>query len=138
MSSYMFLPEVGSVTKEEFLAFKAAKDYDERLLFMRNPKNGEYAVFVKTDRSDGQPPLRPVLGFGREVPSPDAIRERLWNADTWRHGKSILDEMDRKKKQHDAENEWVRSNAAEESAERIEHVLRQNGMSPVIKSLPKS
>lgn len=124
-------------SKEHYLAFNAAYEYDDRLRLMFNEQGRDYVIFIRTDGSDGMPPLKAVLGFGSEVPSPDKVRETLYNADGWKHGDRVLREMDAREAQKKRNNEWLRSEIAGEAAERIEKVMRRDGKSPVIKSLPK-
>jgi hypothetical protein len=134
----MYVPGVGDLTKEEYLAHKAASEYDDRLSFKRNPFDGQYAIFVKLDRHDvSKLPEKPVLGFGYKVPSPDEVKMKILEADTWKHGQKILDDMDARKAAHDKANEDIRVAARDESAERIEKHLRKQGLSPTIKSLRK-
>jgi hypothetical protein len=131
-----FIPGLGNVTRDEFLAHRACQDYDTRLSFKKNPKNGQYAIFVKLERgNEWGVPEKPVLGFGYEVPNPDEVRAKIYNADTWRHGQRHLDEMDARNAARKKESEMIRDAAAGDSAERIEKVLRRDGKSPIIKSL---
>lgn len=131
-----FIPGLGNVTRDEFLAHRACQDYDSRLTFKKNPKNGQYAIFVQLERNnEWGVPEKPVLGFGYTVPHPDLVREKIYNADTWQHGQRHLDEMDARNDAIRKQSEMIRVAARDESAERLEKVLRRDGKSPVIKSL---
>ena len=135
--SYIFIPDVGELTREEYDAYRAAKEYDERLVFSWNPDGQDYVLYIKTDMSDGMPRLKKVLGFGRECPSPDKIKETLYESDGWKHGDKVLREMDAREKTRTKNSTMVREAIAEEAAVRIEHTLRRDGKSPIIKSLRK-
>lgn len=135
--AYFYDLEAGELSKEEYLCWKAAKDYDARLVFKFNPPNGDYILQVRTDMSDGMPRLKTVLGFGKRLPTPDEVTKTLYESDGWRHGDRVLREMDAREAVKKKNNEWLRSEIAGEAAERIEKVMRRDGKSPVIKSLPK-
>lgn len=134
----MYLPDIEHpLSKDEYEVYKVCKQYDDRLLFKRHPENGDYVIFVYTDMSDGMPRLKPVLGFGKTLPTPDHVRKTIYEADTWRHGDRILREMDARKAAYDRNSAMIREAAAAETAEKLEHAVRSRGDSPVIKSLGK-
>lgn len=135
--SYYYDHDAGDMDKDHFLAWSAAKKYDDRLVLKFNPEGQDYVIYIKTDMSDGMPRLKAVLGFGKRCPSPDEVVKTLYNADGWKHGDRVLKEMDAREAQRKANNQWLRDEVAGEAAQRIEKVLRQDGKSPVIKSLPK-
>lgn len=113
---------------------KAVSEYNERLMFGRNEDTGDWCVFIKAPHP--QDPI-PVLGFGGEIPEPDAAIKRLYEADTLRHGDKILNNILREQAEYKRQLEYASSQAAEESAEVIEHMMRMRGDSPVIKSFSK-
>lgn len=124
-------------SKEHYLAYQAAYEYDDRLRLLYNEQGRDYVIFIRTDGSDGMPPLKAVLGFGTEVPNPDKVRETLYNADGWKHGDRVLKEMDEREAVKKRQNQWLRDEIAGDAAERIEKVMRVDGNSPIIKSFSK-
>ena len=61
---------------------RVLREYDERLMFVRNEDNGDWVVALKQERPN--PPL-PVLGFQDQIPTPDELLARVRAADTKRH-----------------------------------------------------
>lgn len=135
--AYFYDPDAGELSKEEFASYRAAKQYDDRLVFKFNPENQDYIIQIRTDQSDGMPRLKTVLGFGRKLPTPDEVTKTLDGADGWKHGDRVLREMDEREAQRKKNNQWLRDEIAGEAAERMEKVLRRDGRSPIVKSLPK-
>jgi hypothetical protein len=133
----LYLPGVGNVEPAVYRAHAAAHEYDERLSFRRNEATGDYCVFIKTPRPHGEhnPPEIPVLGFGREVPTGEQVVARLRAADTLRRGEDILRDIDRNNDRLDAERKYRGDQAIGDAAERLEKVMRKEGLSPVVKSL---
>lgn len=108
----------------------AVQEYDPNLRFGRNEDTGDYCVFVI---KRGQPPF-PVLGF-QEIPEKDTIFRRLYETDSLRHGKKMLDQMNA-----DNERIWAtqEANAAEGdamAAEAFDWAYRQQGKAPYSKVL---
>lgn len=128
--SSIYIPGRGEMTFDEARIDRAVREYDERLFFARNKDTWDWCVYIRMPRPE---PPYPVVGFGRELPPVDEVMRRVYRSDTHRHGWAIYDEiMDSqekfKKKYRDAADE-----ASEESAEVVEHFLRQHGKSPVVK-----
>jgi hypothetical protein len=112
----------------------AVRQYDNRLMFARNATNGDWCVFV---RMPGDAAPYPVLGFQDNIPEPHEAIDRLKAADTMRHGDRIYKEVVKSQKNYYAGLKYNADQAIADSAERTEHMMRQRGVSPVIKSLPK-
>jgi|LakMenEpi03Aug12_release.lakeMendotaPanAssembly.Ray.scaffolds.fasta_scaffold438218_2 hypothetical protein len=137
--SSIYIPGRGELTWEQIRIDRAVKEYDERLFFARNAVTGDWCVYIKMPF--GEPPF-PVLGFGATTPPVNVILERLKKGDTLKNGEKIYNGI--LKSQEDYRKKFV-SNADEardESVEVVEHFLRKNGKSPVIKefiskSIPK-
>jgi hypothetical protein len=73
---------------------EAAREYDSRLMVGRNEDNGTWSVFIMRARDKPYPVLH--LGFHMdELPTPEELRVRLYNADTRRHGTKILEDLNR-------------------------------------------
>ena len=130
----LFIPGQGMVDTRVYRVDAAVKAYDSRLMFGQHPETGDYCVFVELPRPN-EP--YPVIGFGREVPDPDKVVERLQRADTMRNGDAIYREVVRSQESYRKDLEYKTDQAGEESAEVIEHFMRREGKSPVIKSLRK-
>lgn len=135
--SYYYDADAGDMTKEHFLSWKTARQYDDRLVLKFNPAGGDWIIQIKTNMSDGMPRLKTVLGFGPRLPTPDEVTKVLYESDGWRHGDKVLRDMDAREAAKKRNNQWLRDEVAGEAAERIEKVLRADGKSPVIKSLRK-
>jgi hypothetical protein len=130
----IYIPGHGEMSFDEARIDRAVREYDERLFFARNADTWDWCVYIKMPRPE---PAYPVIGFGRELPPVDEVMRRVYRADTHKHGFQIYDEImksqeDYKKKFRDAADE-----ATEESAEVVEHFLRQHGKSPVVKEFIK-
>ena len=130
----LFIPGQGMVDTRVYRVDAAVKAYDSRLMFGQHPETGDYCVFVELPRPN-EP--YPVIGFGSEVPDPDKVVERLQRADTMRNGDAIYREVVRSQESYRKDLEYKTDQAGEESAEVIEHFMRREGKSPVIKSLRK-
>jgi hypothetical protein len=112
----------------------AVRQYNERLSFKLNEDTQDYCIYMRMPYPE---PDLPILGFGREIPHPDLACKKLWESDTMIHGDKILKDI--LKSQEDFKNakRYAADQATEDSAERIEHVMRMKGDSPVIKSFSK-
>lgn len=115
-------------------AYKAVKEYDERLLLGRHAQTQEWVVFLEHGVDDRP---YPILGLGHELPHPDDIKKKIFQADAVRNGEAIL-------RQINATNEKVQKeyrDAADEAtggmAEGIESFLHRQGRTPYHRSLPK-
>lgn len=130
----IWIPNKGDMDTRAWRVDKAMSEYDERLMFGRNEETGDWCVFIRMPRP--QPPY-PVLGFGDTIPEAHVALERLRASDTLRHGDKIYNDVMRSQKEYKAQFEYSSNQAAEESVEVIEHMMRKKGDSPIIKSLPK-
>jgi len=88
-SERIWLPGQGVVDMAPMKVHRAVSQYDERLMFGRH-ENGDWCIFVKMPH--GKKPL-PVLGFGRELPTPEEAVRRADAANTRRHGQKVLDQI---------------------------------------------
>lgn len=88
-SARIWLPGQGVVDLEPMRVHRAVSQYDERLMFGRHD-NGDWCIFVKMPH--GEIPL-PVLGFGRELPTPEEAVRRADAANTRRYGTQILERI---------------------------------------------
>lgn len=130
----LFIPGQGMVDTRVYMVDAAVKKYDSRLMFGQHPDTGDYCVFIELPRPD-QP--YPVFGFGQEVPEVSVVLERLKQADTMRNGERIYNDMIKSQEQYRKNLEYKTDQAGEESAEVIEHFMRMEGKSPIVKSLRK-
>lgn len=130
----IYIPGRGSVDSDVYKVDVAVRKYNDRLSFGLNEDTQEYCVFMRMPRPE---PDLPILGFGRMVPHPDAACKKLWESDTMIHGDKILNDI--LKSQEDYKNmlRYNSNQASADSAERVEHLMRMNGDSPVIKSTRK-
>jgi len=130
----IYIPGRGTVDSDVYKVDAAVRQYNERLSFKLNEDTQDYCIFMRMPYPE---PDLPILGFGREVPHPDLACKKLWESDTMIHGDKILNDI--LKSQEDFKNakRYAADQATEDSAERIEHVMRMKGNSPVIKSFSK-
>lgn len=130
----IYIPGRGTVDSDVYKVDAAVRQYNERLSFKLNEDTQDYCIFMRMPYPE---PDLPILGFGREIPHPDAACKKLWESDTMIHGDKILKDI--LKSQEDFKNakRYAADQATEDSAERIEHLMRMNGDSPVIKSFSK-
>ena len=130
----IYIPGRGTVDSSVYKVDAAVRQYNERLSFKLNEDTQDYCIFMRMPYPE---PDLPILGFGREVPHPDLACKKLWESDTMIHGDKILKDI--LKSQEDFKNakRYAADQATEDSAERIEHLMRKNGDSPVIKSFSK-
>jgi len=130
----IYIPGRGTVDSNVYKVDAAVRQYNERLSFKLNEDTQDYCIFMRMPYPE---PDLPILGFGREIPHPDLACKKLWESDTMIHGDKILNDI--LKSQEDFKNakRYAADQATEDSAERIEHVMRMKGNSPVIKSFSK-
>ena len=130
----IYIPGRGSVDSDVYKVDAAVRQYNERLSFKLNEDTQDYCIFMRMPYPE---PDLPILGFGREIPHPDLACKKLWESDTMIHGDKILKDI--LKSQEDFKNakRYAADQASADSAERIEHVMRMKGDSPVIKSFSK-
>lgn len=96
----IWLPGQGVVDLEPMRVHRAVNAYDERLMFGRindesHPGYGDWVIFVKMPH--GEAPL-PVLGFGKQIPTPEEAVRRADEANTRKHGQKLLDDFHKERK----------------------------------------
>ena len=130
----IYIPGRGSVDSDVYKVDAAVRQYNERLSFGLNEDTQDYCIFMRMPHPE---PTLPILGFGREVPHPDAACKKLWESDTMIHGDKILNDILKSQEEYKAALRYNSDQASADSAERVEHLMRMNGDSPVIKSFSK-
>ena len=128
----LWLPN--SVNYEAYRVDKVVKEYDDRLMFGRNEDTGDWCVFVRMP-SPADP--MPVFGFGDRIPDSSEALERIKEGHLVRRKEEIWSEIVKSQDAHKAGLEYDASEAGEESAEMVEHLMRKHGKSPIIKSFSK-
>ena len=106
----IWLPGQGVVDMGPMKVHRALQAYDDRLMFGRNEDTGDWCAFVKMPH--GQAPV-PVIGFGRELPTPEDAVKRCDAANTRRHSTQLLDMVTRDEMRRRAELEKGREELAE-------------------------
>jgi hypothetical protein len=122
---------------KDYRAYKvdqAVREHDDRLMFARNEETGDWCIFI---RMPGDRPPFPVIGFQNTIPEPHEAITKLNAGDTRKHGDRLLMEARRADEQRRKALEYVSDQAASDAAERTEHMMRQRGASPIIKSTRK-
>ena len=130
----IWIPNMGDYDMRAWKVDRKVREYDERLMFGRNEDTGDWCIFIRMPAP--RDPF-PVIGFQNTIPDPEEALIRLRNADTMRHGDRIWREVVDSQKKYKADLEYKSDQAAQDSAERVEHLMRQHGKSPVIKSTRK-
>lgn len=102
-------------------AAQAVKEYDPDLSLARD-EHGEWVIFLDA----GQGP-RPVYHLGAELPSPEAIKKRLYMGDVRRRGREIVSGIEKRNDAIRRENRRQAHEAAEEVAEGMEYAFRKLG-----------
>ena len=130
----IYIPGRGTVDSDVYKVDAAVRQYNERLSFKLNDDTQDYCIYMRMPYPE---PDLPILGFGRKIPHPDLACKKLWESDTMIHGDKILKDI--LKSQEDFKNakRYAADQASADSAERIEHLMRMKGDSPVIKSFSK-
>lgn len=128
----LWLPN--GVSYEAYRVDRAVREYDERLMFGRNEDTGDWCIFI---RLPGDNPPYPVIGFQDTIPDPATAIARLNQGDTRKHGERIYKEILESEKRRKALLEYASDQAAGDSVERTEHMMRQRGASPIIKVYSK-
>lgn len=130
----LFIPNQGVVDSRAYLVDAAVKQYDERLMFSRNADTGDWCVFIDMPRPE---PPYPVLGFGDDIPDPEIVVDRLRRGDTLRSGDRIYNEIVKSQEAYRSSLKYNADQAVDESVEVIEHFMRKEGKSPIVKSFSK-
>lgn len=113
---------------------RAVNAYDERLMFARNEDTGDWCVFVRMPSP--KPPM-PVFGFGNRIPDPVEAVARVQEGHLVKHKERIWKEVTESQEQFKKKFSDKADDARDESVEAIEFMMRKDGLSPIVKSLPK-
>lgn len=120
----LWLPGEGLVPVHIRQAIQAVEEYDPDLTIGQHEQTGEWVVLLKRG-PEGRP--FPVFGVGAHLPSPEALKKKLYDSDVRRHGGRIAQKLEA---QAEARRRAERSNAAaatEEVAEAFLWAARKDG-----------
>jgi hypothetical protein len=127
------VPGRGVVNLDAEKVNRAVQEYDERLRFGFNERNGDWVIYIKMPRSfdaayyiEGEP-VYPVLGFKDKIPQVDEAVGRVRLSDSWREGSRIYDRMIAAQERARAAQEADAADITGDVAERIEHQVRKEG-----------
>lgn len=120
----LWIPGAGEVDVQIVALQRVCREFDERLELARHEMTGDWVVFIKLDRGN----LYPVIGIGRELISPEELRERLWKADAKRHGDKLLYQINEHNERLKRESRNKALDADEAVAEALEWGFRQEGV----------
>lgn len=130
----IIVPGRGVVNLDAERINRAVQQYDERLRFGWNPTNKDWIIYIRMPRNfdsfyyiEGEP-VYPVVGFQDRIPDEQEALERLYNADTRRHGMEIYDRMIRHNDKIRADREAEMKDLTAEVAERMEFEMRKGGL----------
>jgi hypothetical protein len=124
----IYIPGRGKLSFSELAAAKAVEEYDADLVLGQRNDTSEWVVFIKNGPINGEP--FPVLGLGFELPAPEKIKEKLYRADTKRHGGKIVEAVERHNERLRKEYRDRASDGAGQAAEAFEWAHRQMGSHP--------
>lgn len=125
--STFWLPS-GYEAREANAARKAAKEYDSNLDFGKNDRTGQWCVYLMQGTIEGaRKGDLPVLGFNH-IPSPDEVKKRLYESDAVRHGKELLDSINRHNEDINDTFREATEDAEGQLAEAFEWGMRKEGM----------
>jgi hypothetical protein len=110
----LWLPGVGVADLSVRRVARAVKAYDETLDLQRHEITGDWVV---TKGEFGHP----IFGFGPQLPRHDQVAEILGKHDISRHGKRILDQLEREAAARKLEAEKAIDEQDEQMAERMLH-----------------
>lgn len=120
----LWIPGQGEISLGINRLQEVLREEDERLELAKHEITGDWVVFIKL----GVDNLYPVIGIGRELCSPEELRERLHRADAKRHGDKILQSVN----QHNERIKQVSRDRALEAdeamAEGFEWGFRREGV----------
>ena len=126
----IWLPHKGDTNIAAWKVDAAVSKYDERLMFGRNEDTGDWCIFIKMPRPATP---YPVLGFGKDIPNASEALNRLRLSDTMVHGDAIYRDVVKSQRKFKEQFEYRANEASGDSAERVEHMMRKRGDSPIIK-----
>jgi len=107
---------------------KAVKEYDPNLDFGKNEKTGDWCVFLKQGTMAGSAKGDlPILGW-RNIPDPQSAVKRIYDTDAMRHGKEMLDAINRHNEDINQGFEDRTAKAEGELAEAFEWGMRKSGI----------
>lgn len=114
---------------------QAVREYDERLTVGRNEDNGQWCVYMKMPPGGDWPELYPVLGLTTPPHDPRQLSaievvNRLYNADTLRHGKQILHDLEAGQEAYRANERAASLELAGVAAEVFDFAHRRSGTHP--------
>ena len=111
----------GGDSPEVVAAARMVKACDPALELGRHTMTGDWCIWLL--RGPSEPPY-PVLGIGRELPSGEALVERIKAADTRVHGDAMLRRMNAHNEQLRRQQSRVADEATGEMAEALEWAHR--------------
>lgn len=120
----LWIPGAGEVDMRIVGCQRVCREYDERLVLAKHELTGDWVVFIKIDRSN----MYPVIGIGPELIEPEELSQRLWKADTRRHGEKILHQINEHNEKIRSESRRRALDADEAMAEGLEWGFRQEGV----------
>lgn len=127
-SQSIWLPGVGAISLDVRAVARAIEEYDDRFTLGRDQLSGDFIVVMKRGPNNGEP--FPVLALGRELPGVDAVKKKLYESDTARHGGKIAQQILRRNDARQAAARKEASDKTEVAAEAIEWGLRKQGKHP--------
>jgi hypothetical protein len=110
----LWLPGVGVADLRVRRVARAVKAYDATLDLQRHEITGDWVV---TKGESGHP----IFGFGQELPRADEVEKILGKHDISRHGKRILDQLEKEADERRKRDEYEADQYNEVVAERMLH-----------------
>lgn len=123
----IWLPGKGLVPSHARAALQAVEEYESDLTLGRHEQTGEWIVMLKRG-PEGRP--FPVFGLGTELPSPEAIKQKLYQSDVRRHGGKIALALQKEEDRKRAAQRKLVSDSTEVAAEGMDWAMRKQGVHP--------
>jgi hypothetical protein len=106
----------------------AVEEYDADLTIGRHEQTGDWVILLKRG-PEGRP--YPVFGLGPELPSPERIKQKLYEGDVRRHGGRIAEKLERQMAAKRASQRSEAQQATEEVADAFLWAARKDGKASI-------
>lgn len=126
----IWVPGSGIIDPNQRAISRRLEEYDERLALGQHNVTGDWCVFLKPRANPFGDNYFPVLGLGKELPTPDEVMYKLIKYDALRQGDKILEEIKFSNEKLMASTEQAAAEASGIVAEGFESFLHDNKRTP--------
>lgn len=121
----LWLPGMGMMPVHVRQVEQRILEYDARLSLGRDKRNGDWVVLREGGPDDV--PHFPVFGLGPELPSPDKVKEMLFERDVARNGTRIVEAVVKRQNERRAAAKQRADDATSEAAQGLAWAHRKMG-----------